>query len=177
MDDYGSDASTGSWEDMTPSGLMPLPAFSHSPARQFRSRADPRRCANRVTNPENFLATALPGERLTAAVMQNHEQRRVLLRVLARFGAEGMISMSTLQAAELFVQAFPRGKQLPIVAPDGDGGVLMAWAVPGQGRTLVTVADSMLFVVSRAGAPDAEYLPDLTFDGVIAEEVLAIIPA
>ena len=122
-------------------------------------------------------ASALPGQAITAAVVELEERRRILVGVVARFANEGEISKSTLQSALAFLDGLPRTAALPKVASDAEGGVLMAWTVPGQARTLVTVADGVVHAVSQAGTPEAGYLPDLPFDGTVPVEVLQIIPA
>jgi hypothetical protein len=122
-------------------------------------------------------ASAFPGVAITPAVAENQERRRVLLQVIGRFAAEGQISRTTLHAAEAFLEALPQTAQLPKVAPDSEGGVLMAWSVPGQPRTLITVADCTLHAVARAGTAQAAYFPDIPFDGTVAREVLDLIPA
>ena len=60
--------------------------------------------------------------------------------------------------------------------PDGEGALTLAWSVPGQGRTIVTVADGTLYVVGNAGTLHATYLPDVDFTGALPEDLLALIP-
>jgi len=52
----------------------------------------------------------------------------------------------------------------------------MAWEVPNSGRTLITLNDSVICGVACAGTPEAFYLEDVRFDGVISDAFLAIIP-
>lgn len=141
-------------------GLSEMPAL---PKRKFKRKVSPS-------------ASALPGQAITDAVVEQQERRRTLLGVMARFANEGEISKPTLQAAIAFLDGLPNSSALPKVASDGEGGVLMAWAVPGQARTLVTIADGMVHAVARAGTADATYFPDLPFDGTVPAEVLQIIP-
>lgn len=121
-------------------------------------------------------ASALPGEAITAAISENERQRRTLVGILVRMAAARDITRTAFHTAESFLDALPRNKGLPKVIPDGEGGLVMAWAFPGQPRTLVTLADWTLYPVVRAGSPQAAYLPDTPFDGVIPDEVLAVIP-
>lgn len=164
MDDFGgSDTSTGF--DFSPTSIWG--EFSH-PATLPRPRK--RHVARRSD------ASALPGVAITADVTENEEQRRTLIGILSRFALEREISRTSMHAAQCFVEALPRSKTLPKVSPDGDGGVLFAWSVPGDARTLITVADWMLYAVARAGTLDAQYFEDISFDeGVIPDELLAVI--
>lgn len=120
-------------------------------------------------------SSALPEAVITDEISENEQQRRTLSSILARFAAERQITRTSMHAAEAFIEALPRVKKLPKVAPDGEGGVLMAWE-RRQGRTLVTVADWMLYVVAKAGTPWAFYLDDMTFDENIPSDVLTVIP-
>jgi hypothetical protein len=98
------------------------------------------------------------------------------MRVVSRLLAAGEISRTTFHAVAAFVEALPRSKCLPKVTSDGEGGLTMAWTVPGQNRTLITLADWTLYAVFQAGSPEAEYLPDVPFAGIIADEILTVIP-
>lgn len=52
----------------------------------------------------------------------------------------------------------------------------MAWEVPNSGRTLITLNDSVIYGVAGAGTPDAVYLEEVSFYGVIGDAFLAVIP-
>jgi hypothetical protein len=86
------------------------------------------------------------------------------------------ISHASLTLAEEVLEALPRAKRLPTVSPDGEGGLTLAWSVPGKGRTLVTIAEDALCVVGNAGTQQAAYLPDIAFIGALPDELLALIP-
>lgn len=121
-------------------------------------------------------ARALPGVPITDEVIESERQRRTLGVVLRRFAGERQITRATLRSALDFVGELPHAKVLPRVAPDGDGGVMLVWDTPGQGQTVITLADSMVYAVARAGTAHAHYFDDMPFDGVIEDELLDAIP-
>ena len=166
MSDLCFDAGTGSGLD----------AFVDWSARALGLSEMPSPPKRKFLRKRSSTAAALPGQAITAAVVELQERRRTLIGVIARFANEGEISKPTLQAAVAFLDGIPNLSVLPKVAADSDGGVLMAWSVPGQARTLVTVADGMVHAVARAGTAEATYFPDMPFDGTVPAEVLQIIP-
>lgn len=135
--------------------------------------------APRVQRPSKRRAeaSALVGVAITAAVTKNEEERRTIADILSRLAVERYISKTSMHTAQCFIEALPQGKHLPKISPDGEGGVLFAWAVAGHGRTLITLSDWMAYAVADAGTPAARYLSDTPFEGVIADELLAVIPA
>ncbi|MCM3563716.1 hypothetical protein [Hydrogenophaga intermedia] len=82
-----------------------------------------------------------------------------------------------MRAAQGFINALPRGRTLPKLAPDGEGGVVLAWEVPNRGRTLITIADWEAYAVSDAGTKQAQYFDDMPIDGIIPDSLLSVIPA
>lgn len=121
------------------------------------------------------IASALPGIAITSEVAAAEDKRRTIQGMFVRFAAEREISKATHQAATALLSSLPLEAALPKVAVD-DGGVLLAWAVEGKGRTLITVVDSVLHAVANAGTGDAEYFADIPFDGTLPTEVLSVIP-
>lgn len=121
--------------------------------------------------------SAFPGLAITAAVSEDEQNRRTLNSVLIRFASERLITRTTLRAAECFIEALPRGRKLPKVCPDEEGGLTMAWDVPGRGRTIITLSEWMVYAVANAGTLDSQYFDDSPFDGgVIDDEILTVIP-
>ena len=119
---------------------------------------------------------ALPGELLTEAVATNLEDRRVLLRVFRKLAGDAKITLPTHASLVKFLEALPRDKHLPTVSPDGDGGLTLAWPIHGRGRTLITVANGVLYVVGNAGTPQATYMPEVDLTGTLPDGLLALIP-
>ena len=185
--DYTSTVST-TWPESAFEPIAPPSTNDSVPAAQRAPRGWKKRRGGVATDSSAFgvaapqptqatvSAEALPGEALTPAVSANIDERRTLQGVFRTFARYGAIGQGTLASLERFLDALPRAKHLPTVAPDGEGGLTLAWAVPGHGRTLVTVEDSTLYVVANAGTHGAHYLPDLDFAGALSDELLALIP-
>ena len=167
MHDYGNGSTT--WAEPASSYIGGWRSALDSSAFTFRE-------VKRAQAPSAPDSSAFPGELLTEAVADNLEDRRVLLRVFRKLAKDESITRPTLVSLESFLGALPRAKRLPTVSPDGEGGLTLAWSVPGQGRTLITVADGTLYVVGNAGTLQATYLPDVDFTGTLPDELLALIP-
>ena len=168
MDDYGS----GTTCIRTEYPLLYCGGWPHA----FDSSAFTFREVSWAPVPSSPDSSALPGELLTDAVAHNLEDRRVLLRVFRKLAKDESLTRHTLVSLHGFLNALPRSKHLPAVSPDGEGGLTLAWSVPGKGRTLITAADGTLYVVGNAGRPLATYLPDVDFIGSLPDELLALIP-
>lgn len=166
MDHYGSTSWTWPETASNPGGWRRASDSSAFTFREVKWAPAPAAADN----------STFPGEVLTEAVADNVADRRVLLRVLRKLAKDESITRSTLIAAKGFLDALPRAKNLPTVSPDGEGGLTLAWSVPGLGRTLVTVADGTLYIVGNAGTLQATYLPDVDFTGTLPDELLALIP-
>jgi hypothetical protein len=162
MDDY---TSYGTSTDVDYAAPSVWAEFYETPRRS----PQPKRATRSGTN-------ALPEVVLTEEVSENERKRRTLAGIFAKFAADKEITRSTMYAAETFIEALPRNKDLPQVAPDGEGGLTLAWTVHGHGRTVIALADWMLYPVARAGTNQALYLNDAAFSGVIPDDVLALIP-
>lgn len=188
MTDFYGGSGT-SWPEPAPTTGVDWPATDPVPpsirrGRPFRtykksgpySSASARETTNPAPAPTAPDSGAFPGELLTEAVAANMEDRRVLLGVFRRFAKDESITPSTRASLESFLGALPRAKRLPIVSPDGEGGLTLAWLVQGRGRTLATVADGALYAVGNAGTPQATYLPDMDLNGALPGELLALIP-
>jgi hypothetical protein len=113
----------------------------------------------------------VPGERATAEVLANDRERQLLASVIRKLERHAEVSSASHEAAKTFLDALPRTTPLPKVAPDGDGGLLLAWTLESGTRTLVTIDGWTIHCVSRAGTEMAEYSDDLAFDGTIPVEV------
>jgi hypothetical protein len=118
-----------------------------------------------------FDVGVMPGERATPDVFANDGQRQLLASVIRKFERHAAVTSVSHEAAITFIDALPRGAPLPKVAPDGDGGLLLAWTLGSGGRTLVTIDGWTIHCVSRAGTEMATYWDDLAFDGTIPAEI------
>lgn len=178
--DYGSAATTWS-ED---SQWADLPGLTQPAAPRRRGFFSARRSrdvsAFTMTKvspaPAPADSSALPGELLTPAITSHLEARRTLQGVFQIMAADGEILSETYAELVSLLEAIPPRKRLPVVSPDGEGGLTLAWPAPDGGRTLVNVGDGMLNVVLRSGTPDSTYMPDVPFRGTIPSNLLAHIP-
>lgn len=165
MDDYSGSAEYSG----TLSGWGPVPEWNSgepAPARPTYRR-----------NAQVFDVGALPGETLSAAVLENRQQRRALMSVVLRYERLAAISAATFDSIRLFLDALPRSAPLPKVAPDGEGGLLLAWTLGDGHRTLVTVDDGSLHAVTKAGTAESEYFNNIVFEGDIPGDLLQSIQA
>jgi hypothetical protein len=121
-------------------------------------------------------SSALPGELLTPEVTQNLSARRTLKGVFFKLAQDGAITAETLASLTGVIEALPTRKQLPVVAPDGEGGLTLAWHVAGQGRTLITVLGGVLYPIARAGTPQSVYFDEAPADRGVPQQLLAVIP-
>jgi hypothetical protein len=106
-----------------------------------------------------------PGESATIYVLQNARDRRVWASVLKRYETDGDITRSTYDAAKAMLEALPRDKALPRVAPDGDGGLMTTWSLEDRSRTLLTIDGWFFHCVSGARTQNVTYHDVFEFDG------------
>lgn len=128
--------------------------------------------------------TVALGESATVAVLDNQRQRRRLLRLIdmfvtdaSSFPAQGYTAVSdgSRHTAALLINSLPRQASLPRIAPDEGGGLVMVWT-SGSGKVIVSIEDSRIYCVERAGTDRAEYHDDLQMvaDKIPAEVISAI---
>ena len=125
----------------------------------------------RIPKSLDLDVAVMPGECATPDVIANDSQRRLLASVIRKFERHATVSSVSHEAAIAFVDALPRTAPLPKVAPDGDGGLFLAWTLESGARTLVTIDGWTIHCVSRAGTEKAKYYDDLAFDGTRPAEV------
>lgn len=173
MEDYGSVSTLDQFPGLDWAG--PFPSYG-----RWRPASDSSAFAYREIErePAPFApdSSTFPGEMLTEEVAENVEARQVLLRVFRKLMKDERITRPTLESLNGFLSALPRAKRLPTVSPDGEGGLTLAWPVPGRGRTLITMSDGRLYVVGNAGTLRATYLHDVDFRGTLSDDLLALIP-
>lgn len=121
--------------------------------------------------------SVVPGERATVDVIQNAALRKRLIELIRRFQNEDALSVSSSDAAEVFIEALPRNAPLPKISPDADGALLMVW-VRDNDKTLVAIENWAIHAVAHAGTPLAEYYEDIEFEGGnIPQDILNIVAA
>lgn len=121
---------------------------------------------------------------LGIATVERERVKRRLINVIYRFKsdefsygteARGIWETSSAEAASALIATLPPYCSLPRIAPDGEGGVILAWEV-GRNQLIMLVYDWSLYCVINPG-PHAQHLPTYRFDGeAIPREVLAHIP-
>lgn len=120
----------------------------------------------------------------TSAVL-DYEERRLQLRTIIdqmvvdapSWDSDGakVHSLSAL-TAQRFLTALPSNRELPKVAPDGEGDVLFVWEPP-QGDCIVTVQHNLLHMVDRPGTRFAAHFDSVPFAGFhIPISILHAIP-
>jgi hypothetical protein len=86
------------------------------------------------------------------------------------------VSAQAARTAKRFLQALPRNRELPKVAPDGEGDLLFVWEKP-YGSCIVTVQPNVLHLVDRANTRYAEHIDAQCFVGYqIPISILHAIP-
>jgi hypothetical protein len=87
------------------------------------------------------------------------------------------LTAETSRNAQLFLDLLPTDRELPKVAPDGDGGLYMAWERPGRPTVIVGVTGDRLFAVVNPGTAKSRHVPEARFDGSsIPGPILDVIP-
>ncbi|HRW59025.1 MAG TPA: hypothetical protein P5340_00095 [Defluviicoccus sp.] len=116
--------------------------------------------------------------------LEHERTRRRLIQLIKRFEDEGVsfgcgeevkCDAGSAEAASAFLRALPPEYGLPKIAPDGEGGVILAWE--GAHRELVmSVCDWILYPVINPSS-EAEHLSNVNFDGErIPDKILSYLP-
>ena len=88
-----------------------------------------------------------------------------------------LVRPETSRTAQRFLEVLPTHRELPRVAPDGDGGLYMAWEKPGQTTVVVGIVDNAVYGVVAPGTPKSRHIPEEEFDGEnVPPEILSVIP-
>jgi hypothetical protein len=88
-----------------------------------------------------------------------------------------LVRPETSRTAQRFLEVLPPDRELPRVAPDGDGGLYMAWGKPGQPTVVVGIVDNAVYGVVAPGTPQSRHIPEQEFDGEnVPPEILSAIP-
>jgi hypothetical protein len=81
------------------------------------------------------------------------------------------IDSLSVETAFAFIRRLPADRAFPMIAPDGEGGIMMVWQNKGN-EALVTIDRTTLFLVERPGEAASYHFAPLRFDG---ETILSII--
>ena len=88
-----------------------------------------------------------------------------------------LVRPETSRTAQRFLEVLPPDRELPRVAPDGDGGLYMAWEKLGQTTVVVGIVDNAVYGVVAQGTPKSRHIPEEEFDGEnVPPEILSVIP-
>lgn len=91
-------------------------------------------------------------------------------------GEPATISNEAAETALRFLKALPSNRELPKVAPDGEGDVLFVWEPP-HGNCIVTVQGGLLHMVDRPSTVNSEHIDGQRFAGYrIPISILHAIP-
>lgn len=111
--------------------------------------------------------------RLPPELEVRDQEKPKLLALIDQFADEGFscvgeraskVSRDSAEAAKALFALLLPGRQLPKIAPDGEGGLIAVWESPEDSVVLV-VDNWRLHLVARATTPRATYFDDVPFDG------------
>lgn len=98
------------------------------------------------------------------------------LPVIAKVKGYGTVpSRQAIGAAIDFARNLPSNRQLPRVAPDDDGDILMVWQ-NDAGGCAITFEGRRLHVVANPGRASTHFAPIIYNSGSIRPEILRCIP-
>jgi hypothetical protein len=120
----------------------------------------------------NYTDTAaLAGTYLTQENLERERRIEILLNLVRRLATTGIsldctrftrISLDARDAALAFIQHLDAKAHLPMVAPDGEGGLIFFWR-SHQGTTAVVVEGSRLHMVLNSTAPNSEHIENIYY--------------
>jgi hypothetical protein len=79
-------------------------------------------------------------------------------------GEVDIVSEESAKTARRFLKALPPNRELPKIAPDGEGDVLFVWEPP-HGNCIITVQRDLLHLVDHPGSPYAAHVDEQMFTG------------
>jgi hypothetical protein len=79
-------------------------------------------------------------------------------------GQAAPIETISAETAVAFMRCLPVDRAFPLIAPDGEGGVVFLWDV-ADCRALITCDGAKLLLVRDPGAPNSFHFSPLRFDG------------
>lgn len=83
----------------------------------------------------------------------------------------------TVETATQFLGHLPDDRALPVVVPDGDGGLALLWEDQPQ-KALLTIDHAMLLLVRDPGKPTSQHFSPVRFDGeTIPKWLIAALPS
>ncbi|RQR29098.1 hypothetical protein DIE23_22930 [Burkholderia sp. Bp9143] len=123
---------------------------------------------------------SLPVGKVTDASIERARERERLISLIGQMNQDGYSCMrdrpskisdeSAAAARALFEMLLPT-HEVPKVAPDGEGGLIVVWDDPGSSTVLV-IDNWKLHLVVNATTPEARYFDDVPFDGEHLPDVI-----
>ena len=130
--------------------------------------------------------TVLVGIAATKDALRREQDRSAMCATIDKFARHGLswshydstrITQETRASANVLVSSLSQSKQLPKIAPDGDGSLMLLWE-NGNQSVLLTVDGWKMHVVFSPATPAATYIENIPYDGVtLPSEVFAAIPS
>lgn len=165
-----------------------IPATSESVWRgprkwgSHREDAEKREGLDQIFDLQNASSKEYVGVNLLT--LEHEKTRQRLIQLIRRFEVEGFsfgfdeeikCDAASAEAASAFLRALPAECRLPKIAPDGEGGVILAWET-AQRELVMSVCGWTLYpVINLSSKP--EHLSGLNFDGEkIPDTILRHLP-
>ncbi len=131
--------------------------------------------------------TSLLGYEEEGIWIVNYERiRQRLDKLIARLTVEALswgpedvelVTTETARTARSLLKILPSDRELPRIAPDGEGGLYMAWEELGEQTVIVGISEDELYAVVGPGTPKSRHVQETKFDqNVIPPEILNVIP-
>lgn len=129
----------------------------------------------RIAIPELSIpdVAVLPGKAATSDALEIRKEKELLLALVQHFVEEGFsrnfecagtITHDTADAARSLLAILPSDVEIPKIAPDGEGALVVAWEMT-EPNIILIIDNWRLHLIKNATTPQAEYLDDLPFDG------------
>ena len=119
--------------------------------------------------------TPAPGEAVTIDVVERNKRFRAALSLISDFERDGLdagegeprkISSETAKTAKDLLRSLGASSELPRMAPDDEGSLVMVWEHK-QAPVLIVVDGNRLHLAENATTPKVTYTNDLAFDGYV----------
>jgi hypothetical protein len=153
-----------------------IPAAPEKPCKGFRTWGSTREDAKKreglveIFDGQNGSSQEYSGVNLLT--LERERTRKKLMQLIKRFEAEGVsfgldeevtCDAASAEAASAFLRALPAEYPLPKIAPDGEGGVILAWESAQRELVMCVCGWALYPIINPSSKP--EHLSSLNFDG------------
>jgi hypothetical protein len=121
---------------------------------------------------------------VNSLTLEYERTQRNLIQLIKRFEVEGFsfgldeeirCDAASAEAASAFIRALPAQYLLPKIAPDGEGGIILAWENAERELVMSVCGWTLYPVINPLSKP--EHLNSLNFDGEkIPDQILRHLP-